>query len=66
MANACIAVTIPETNGVPEQYCDAPCTGDYCKDHAYLDEFGIDSEYLDYVGDSDVEYDRVVDHEMGM
>jgi hypothetical protein len=70
MANACVAVTIPETNGVEAQYCDAPCEGDFCKDHAYLDEFGIDYEefkgYADYVGDPDAEYDRIVDHEMGM
>jgi hypothetical protein len=72
MANACIAETIPETNGVPAQYCDAPCNGDYCKDHAHLDEFGIDYDseefkgYADYFGDPDAEYDRAVDQEMGM
>jgi hypothetical protein len=72
MANACIAVTIPETNGVPEQYCDAPCIGDFCKAHEYLDEFGLDYDsdefksYADYCGDPDCVYDRNVDHELGM
>lgn len=72
MANACVAVTIPATDGVPEQYCDAPCAGDFCKEHEYLDEFGIDYDseefkgYADYVGDPDAEYDREVDREMEM
>jgi hypothetical protein len=66
MANACTAVTIPATDGVPEQYCDALCNGDYCKDHAYLDEFGIDNEYADYYGDPDAAYDRIVDQELGI
>ena len=72
MSNACIAVTIPATDGVPEQYCDAPCNGDYCETHAYLDEFGIDydseefKDYADYVGDPDADYDREVDRELGV
>lgn len=70
--NACIAVSIPATDGVEEQYCNAPCVGDYCKDHAYLDEFGIDYDseefkgYADYVGDPDAAYERDRDQEMGM
>jgi hypothetical protein len=66
--DACIAVTIPATDGVGEQYCDAPCNGDYCKDHAYLDEFNIDDipAYMDYVGDPDDVYDREIDRELGV
>jgi len=70
MANACTAEILPATDGVPAQFCDAPCAGDYCGKHAYLDEFGIDYDseefkgYADYVGDPDAEYDRVVDREL--
>jgi hypothetical protein len=72
MANACVAVTIPSTDGVGAAYCDAPCEGDFCNEHKYLDEFGIDYEsdefkgYADYVGDPDDVYERERDHEMGM
>jgi hypothetical protein len=39
---ACQAIVIPETNGVPNAYCDAPCAIDYCKKHEYLNEFNFE------------------------
>ena len=59
---ACEAVTIPATDGVDDELCMAPCAGEFCAKHLYLDVLADYAPeevegYADYVGDPDNAFD---------